>query len=328
MTVLETRVPVSNVSDASIGAGVSAVPYSFGISGLLPGTTYYFCAISYNGIGTSFGTLMSFTTLASPPAVTTNASSGLTGSTATLNGTANPNGDAATGWFRYATVSPGTCNDTFGTRAPAIGGSPLGAGTISVAYSQGITGLSSGTTYFYSAIAQNALGTSFGSLQQFTTPLPPTAATSAATSMTNVSAQLNGSGNPNSSATTGWFRYSLTDPGVCNDTFGTRAPSSGGSALGSGNSAQGYSQTVSGLTASTTYYFCAIASSVEGISFGAVLSFATTNTPPVISGTVTYGNAVGAPTPRFVSNVTITAAGAPMVSTTTGAPGRRLDSIR
>lgn len=48
-----------------------------------------------------------------------------------------------------------------------------------------------------------------------------------------------------------------------------------------------------------------------------------TPTPPaVISGTVTYGNAVSGPTPpRFVSNVTITGAGSPTVSTTTGAPG-------
>ena len=34
-----------------------------------------------------------------------------------------------TGWFRYATTNPGTCNDTFGTRAPATGGTSLGAGT-------------------------------------------------------------------------------------------------------------------------------------------------------------------------------------------------------
>jgi hypothetical protein len=48
-----------------------------------------------------------------------------------------------------------------------------------------------------------------------------------------------------------------------------------------------------------------------------------TPTPPgVMSGTVTYGNAVSGPTPpRFVSNVTITAAGSPTISTTTGAPG-------
>jgi hypothetical protein len=43
--------------------------------------------------------------------------------------------------------------------------------------------------------------------------------------------------------------------------------------------------------------------------------------PPSISGTVLYGNAIGAPTPRFVSNVTITAAGSPNVAATTLAPG-------
>jgi hypothetical protein len=40
-----------------------------------------------------------------------------------------------------------------------------------------------------------------------------------------------------------------------------------------------------------------------------------------ISGTVTYGNAIGAPSPRYVSNVTVTGAGSPTVMTTTNAPG-------
>lgn len=42
---------------------------------------------------------------------------------------------------------------------------------------------------------------------------------------------------------------------------------------------------------------------------------------PQITGTVTYGNAIGSPNPRFVSNVTITGAGSPAVIATTGAPG-------
>ena len=49
-----------------------------------------------------------------------------------------------------------------------------------------------------------------------------------------------------------------------------------------------------------------------------------TNTPtppPAITGTVTYGNAIGAPTPRFVSNVLITGAGSPTVMTTTDGIG-------
>ena len=47
---------------------------------------------------------------------------------------------------------------------------------------------------------------------------------------------------------------------------------------------------------------------------------ATPTVPAVISGTVTYGNAIGAPSPRFVSNVLISGAGSPNVSTTTAFP--------
>lgn len=47
----------------------------------------------------------------------------------------------------------------------------------------------------------------------------------------------------------------------------------------------------------------------------------TTNTGATVSGTITYGNATGAPNPRFVSNVTITGSGSPTVATTTAAPG-------
>ncbi len=45
------------------------------------------------------------------------------------------------------------------------------------------------------------------------------------------------------------------------------------------------------------------------------------NAAPGISGTITYANAIGTPTPRFVSNVTITGAGSTNVMTTTGFPG-------
>ncbi len=47
---------------------------------------------------------------------------------------------------------------------------------------------------------------------------------------------------------------------------------------------------------------------------------ATPTVAPVISGTVTYGNAIGTPTPRFVSNVLLSGAGSVPVSTTTGFP--------
>ncbi|MBK8466498.1 MAG: hypothetical protein IPL32_11760 [Chloracidobacterium sp.] len=48
---------------------------------------------------------------------------------------------------------------------------------------------------------------------------------------------------------------------------------------------------------------------------------AVSSAPSAISGTITYGNAIGAPNPRFVSNVLISGSGSTNVSTTTAAPG-------
>jgi hypothetical protein len=97
-----------------------------------------------------------------------------------------------------------------------------------------------------------------------------------ATSLATLSAVLNGSGVPNGLVTTGWFRISTTNPGSCNDTFGTRVPATDGTLLGSGTAAVPYSLTATGLTPGTLYYFCAIVSNSAGTAFGSVLSFTTT----------------------------------------------------
>src|SRR5439155_20513752 len=105
-------------------------------------------------------------------------------------------------------------------------------------------GLLPGTTYYFCAIAQNSVGTGFGAVFSFTTTAAPTVATAASTLVGSSSATLNGSANPNLAATTGWFRYSNVNPGACDDTFGTRAPASGGIALGSGNTSSPYALAV------------------------------------------------------------------------------------
>jgi len=50
-------------------------------------------------------------------------------------------------------------------------------------------------------------------------------------------------------------------------------------------------------------------------------NFSEASPSAAISGTVTYGNAIGAPSPRFVSNATVNGAGPSNISTTTGFPG-------
>ncbi len=163
---------------------------SYDDSSVSPVTTYYYKVRATNALGNSAYSNTDDATTVGAPAVTTDSASGITTSAATLNGTANPNGVSATGWFRYSTTNPGTCNTTFGTRAPASGGSSLGSGTSGVGYAQGISGLAAGTTYYVCAIAQNSVGTTTGSVQSFTTtPAAPSAPTGL--DATNVSGTQN-----------------------------------------------------------------------------------------------------------------------------------------
>lgn len=105
----------------------------------------------------------------SAPTVTTYAQTGLGMTTATLEGGAVPNEHDSTGWFRYSLTNPGTCNDIFGTRTPASGGTALGSGTSLVAFERDLTGLTPSTTYYYCAIASNTGGTGYGEVRFFTT---------------------------------------------------------------------------------------------------------------------------------------------------------------
>ncbi len=301
-----TRFPAAG-GDA-LGSGSSAVSFNEVLTGLQPGTRYYFCALASNSYGTSNGGVLNFTTT-DAPAVTTSAVTSILSTGATLNGLGTPNGDAATGYFRYATTNPGTCNDTFGTRAPTAGGTSLGAGTTAVAFSATITGLTPTTTYYVCAVAQNSVGTSFGSVQTFTTPTAPAVTTQAASSVSSTSATLNGSTNPNGLTSTAWFRYSNVDPVTCNDTFGTRAPSTGGTALGAGSTAVAHTQALTGLVSGNTYYFCAIASNSAGTNYGAVLSFTTPGAPVTTTAAATAVTS---------SSATLNGAANPAGSATTG----------
>lgn len=103
--------------------------------------------------------------LASPgtlPSVTTTAATSVSSSSATLNGTINPNGDSTSSWFEWGTSS------TLSTYSSTIPQN-LGAGTSAIAVSGSLTGLAAGTTYYFRAAAQNVSGTQRGSVLSFTT---------------------------------------------------------------------------------------------------------------------------------------------------------------
>src|SRR5205814_8890424 len=87
----------------SLGSGNVAVPIGGGsVTGLSCGTLYHFRATAMNAGGTTNGMDATFTTLScTPPSVTTGSATAIGRTSATLNGTANPNGSATTANFEY-----------------------------------------------------------------------------------------------------------------------------------------------------------------------------------------------------------------------------------
>ena len=111
-----------------------------------------------------------FSVSSSGPSVTTDAASSITATSATLNGTANPNAQSTTGYFYYKAGSTFTC-DAGGvgsaTRHPSADGDALGNGTSGVAYNEPLSGLTDGVRYYFCAVANNTSGTQYGTVLSF-----------------------------------------------------------------------------------------------------------------------------------------------------------------
>jgi GH25 family lysozyme M1 (1,4-beta-N-acetylmuramidase) len=132
------------------------------ISNLTPNTTYHFRMVGQNSGGTATGTdLTCFIPAAqNPPIVATTAFSSITGTSVFLNGTVNPNGAPATGWFEW-----GTSLSYGNSTAPLSGGS----GTTPVPLTVSVSGLLPNTLYYYRAVGNNGAGTNYGQDVTFTT---------------------------------------------------------------------------------------------------------------------------------------------------------------
>ena len=124
----------SQSASASVGSGSANVAVSRSLSGLAAGTTYHYRVVATNGAGTSRGADGIFTTL-SAPAVVTGAASSVTPTTATLNGTVDPNGRATTWFFEYGTST------SYGTKTAA---KDAGSGGSAVAVSAALASLERG----------------------------------------------------------------------------------------------------------------------------------------------------------------------------------------
>ncbi|MHB8481739.1 MAG: beta strand repeat-containing protein, partial [Nitrospiria bacterium] len=261
----------SSTAAQSIAAGTIAVAVSAGVTGLSANTTYHFRLDATNNGGPGYGADNTFTTLATPPAVTTGSATSIGSSTVTLNGSVNPNGVTATAWFEYGLSA------TYGSSTAS---QSLAAGTIAVAVSAAVTGLSGNTVYHFRLDAANNGGTSNGLDGSFTTLAAlPTVTTSPATAISQTGATLNGSVNPNGVTATAWFEYGLST------AYGS---STAAQSIAAGNTAVAISAAITALSVNTSYHYRVDATNNGGTSYSADASYTTlANAPVVTTGSAT-----------------------------------------
>ncbi len=253
----------------SPGSGSTPAAVSAAITGLTANTTYHFRISATNTGGTSKGSDETFKTLPNPPTVEAKPASLLTQTSATLNGAVNPEGAEVS----KCEVEYGT-STAYGKTAPCTP-SP-GSGSTPAAVSAAITGLTANTTYHFRISATNAGGASESTDETFKTPpIAPEVVTKAASSVTQTTATVGATVNPNGGEVTACtFEYGTST------AYGKTAPCT--PSPGSGSTPAAVSAAITGLTANTTYHFRISATNTGGTSKGSDETLATLpNTPAV-----------------------------------------------
>jgi hypothetical protein len=135
------------------------------------------------------------------PTVTTTAAASIDPNNETVNGTINPGGTAATFHFEYG------LDTSYGSSTAETS---AGSGSADAPVTDTATGLAPNTQYHVRLVGSNDSGTIYGNDVLFTTdPAPPAASGPIATAITATEATLNGTINPNGTATTVHFDYRL-----------------------------------------------------------------------------------------------------------------------
>lgn len=256
----------SKTSSASAGSGSSATSVSSTLSGLDAGATYHYRVVAVNASGTARGADAVFTTLVPPNAVTGTATD-ITATSATLNGTVDPNGRSTSYYFEYGTST------SYGTKTSTRS---AGSATSPQAASAGISGLQTGRTYHFRLVASSDAGTSTGKDSTFTTSSAPSISAADADAVDAVGATLHGTVTPNGLSTSWWFEYGTTTG------YGSRTSTQ---SAGSGATARSVSAAIKNLKPATTYHFRLVAQNSSGKTLGADRSFVTIGPPTAQTGT-------------------------------------------
>jgi hypothetical protein len=227
---------------------------------LAPNTTYHVRAFATNTVGSSFGNELSFVTKAlTIPVLATQSVSNLTNTSAISGGNISDEGGTPV-------LGRGVCWSL--SASPTLTDHVVPEGVGAGSYIVMIAGLTPNTLYHVRAYATNAQGTSYGNDISFTTIILQTASlTTNAVSNISYTKALSGGNITNDNGS------SVTSRGICWAT--TASPTTANSINSQAGGLGTFTDTVSGLTANTTYYVRAFAINGGGTSYGNQVSFVT-----------------------------------------------------
>ena len=191
-----------------------------------------------------------------PPTANTFAAQNIGTTSATLNGSVDPNGIATKAYFRWG-LTTSLANRTF---------TNVVTGSVAVSQQRTLSGLQPSSTYYFQMHAQNDMSSAAGVMQSFSTLGPPSATTDPATFVTSDSATLNATVNPRNSDTTVYFQYGLTT------SYGLSTATNN---VGSGTDNVQASLPITELIFNTNYYYRVVASNSRGTTFGSARTFRT-----------------------------------------------------
>ena len=164
----------SNVSNKKIVSGNGIGEFSYNLTDLQEGKTYYFKAYMMLDGETVWGELRYFTTNGGnggepdePENPETSLPTVITGSVGDITTDSALSGGEVTSDGGAAVTVRGLCWST--AQNPSINSKKTVDGSGTGSYSSQITGLSSNTTYYYRAYATNINGTAYGEVKSFTT---------------------------------------------------------------------------------------------------------------------------------------------------------------
>jgi len=203
-----------------------------------------------------------FGPLVTIPGVTTGSASGIEKTTATLNGTVNPDGvELSECKFEYGKTT-GYGQSAPCTQSPAT----IGTGTSDVAVSANLSGLELGAEYHFRLVARNPSGTVNGADSAFKLKSPPAIREEWSQNVTFTEAALKAKINPEGFASTFHFEYG---------TSASYGQSTAEASVGSNKADHTVTVFLEGLQPATTYHYRVVATNSIGISNGADRTFTT-----------------------------------------------------